>query len=132
MALYLSRNAEQIDVRVGDNVFEVDRVDHLADRIDEDGPLLFQDLKGTSGQRSIVLDHEGGNDFDGWKVYYASPADRPITCVVEQIKATDRFIDCDGREIVVTDLRVAVDVDAKIEDEILVIDLGAAASTTVS
>jgi hypothetical protein len=126
VALYLSRNADTVDVRLGDRYFEVGRVDVVADQVAADGPLLFQDLKGTSARRSIVVDHRGTNDFDGWDVYYASPADRPDGCVVEQVRGTDRFVDCEGRSLEVGALRAADDVEVRIEDDRLVIDLGAA------
>lgn len=82
----------------------VGNVQRWSESINENGPVLFPGLGTTSGERTLVLDHTGTNPERGWAVYYAHPADRPPTCVVEQIIDTDRFIDCDGRTIAVTDL----------------------------
>ena len=43
-------------------------------------------------------------------MYWAFPADRPAGCLVEQIPGTDRFTDCDGREIGVEELAPAAGV----------------------
>lgn len=79
--------------------FEVGPVTAIADSIDEDGPILFPGLGPDSGDRTLVLDHEGGDPQSGWVVYFAHPADRDLLCPVEQIEGTDRFTDCDGREL---------------------------------
>ena len=36
---------------------------------------------------------------EGWRVYYAYPADRTSDCLVEQVKGTRNFIDCEGRTV---------------------------------
>ncbi len=67
--------------------------------IDEDGPVLFPDLLGTDGDKSIVLHHTGANPMTDWWIYLGHPADRPITCKVTQIQHTDQFTDCEGRTV---------------------------------
>jgi hypothetical protein len=69
-----------------------------------DGPIIFPDLLGTSGDRTIVLDHTGDDPLNGWQIYLAHPADRPITCKVTQVQHTRNFTDCDGRTIPVAQL----------------------------
>jgi len=75
-----------------------------AESIDAEGPVLFPGLGTTTGERTLVLDHEGTNPEKGWVVYYAFPADRDASCAVEQLPGSSSFVDCDGRTIDVTDL----------------------------
>jgi hypothetical protein len=82
----------------------VGEVEFLSKRIAEDGPLLFPELGTAIGTRSIVVDHTGDNPADNWRVYWAYPADRAPTCVVDQVRNSSKFVDCDGREIDVTEL----------------------------
>ena len=65
---------------------------------------------------------------DGWRVYWAFPADREPTCVVEQVVGTRNFVDCDGRTIVVTELSPPDEgVFPRVDDRTtLVVDLRAA------
>ncbi len=83
---------------------QVGNIQRWSESIDRDGPVLFPGLGTLSGERTLVLHHTGTNPERGWALYYAHPADRPPTCAVEQIVATDTFIDCQGRTIAVTDL----------------------------
>lgn len=100
-----------------------------------EGPVLFPDLLGTDGDRSVVLDHTGSDPLHNWKVYLAHPADRPLSCKVTQVATTRTFLDCDGRTISVEQLAPP---EAGIrpvvsEDGVLSIDLtpdGAAPTTT--
>lgn len=82
----------------------VGNVVRWAESIDAEGPVIFPGLGTTTGERTLVLDHEGTNPERGWVVYYAHPADRDPSCAVVQIVGTDDFTDCDGRTISVTDL----------------------------
>ena len=54
----------------------------------EDGPILFPDLLGTDGDKTIVLDHQGTDPDLGWVIYLAHPADRPLSCKVTQVRHT--------------------------------------------
>ena len=80
----------------------------------------------TSGERTIVLDHNGTDPQRGWLVYYAYPADRDVSCPIEQIKGTDTFTDCDGRTISIEELAPPTNGEYPIiEDrQALFIDLG--------
>jgi hypothetical protein len=69
-----------------------------------DGPIIFPDLLGTDGDRTIVLDHTGEDPLNGWRIFLAHPADRPISCKVSQVQHTRTFTDCDGRTIGVEQL----------------------------
>ncbi len=70
----------------------------------EDGPIIFPDLLGTDGDRTIVLDHSGDDPLNGWRIYLAHPADRPLSCKVSQVRQTRTFTDCEGRTITVEQL----------------------------
>jgi hypothetical protein len=104
----------------------VGNVDQWAKSIDANGPVLFPGLGTTSGERTIVLDHNGTDSERGWVVYYAFPADRDVTCAIEQIVGTDTFTDCDGRTISIKDLAPPTNGEYPIiEDRVaLYIDLG--------
>ena len=104
----------------------VGNVVRWAESIDTDGPVLFPGLGTTTGERTIVLDHEGTNPERGWVVYYAYPADRDQSCAVEQIVGTDQFTDCDGRTISVADLAPPKNGEFPIIEDrtMLYIDLG--------
>ena len=104
IAAYISDGETGATDRLAPSVFTIGRVDSLAESVAEDGPLLFPELGTAIGTRSIVVDHEGDVPADGWRVYWAYPADRAPTCVVEQVVGTSDFIDCDGRTIDVTEL----------------------------
>lgn len=84
--------------------FEVGPVTAIAESIDDNGPILFPGLGPDSGDRTLVLDHDGDDPQTGWVVYFAHPADRDLTCPVEQVEGGDRFVDCDGRELAVDEL----------------------------
>ena len=104
----------------------IGNVDQWAESINTDGPVLFPGLGTTSGERTIVLDHNGTDSERGWVVYYAFPADRDVSCAIEQIVGTDTFTDCDGRTISVEDLAPPTNGEYPvIEDRVaLFIDLG--------
>ena len=104
IADYISGGGAGTSDRLAPSTFTIGDVESLAETVDEDGPLLFPELGTAIGTRSIVVDHEGSVAADGWRVYWAYPADRDDTCVVEQVVGTSRFTDCDGRTIDVTAL----------------------------
>ena len=99
MAAYISRGGGEGSERLAPSTFTVGEVDGLSESVAEDGPLFFPELGTAIGTRSIVVDHTGDNPADGWRVYWAYPADRDSTCIVEQVPGTAQFVDCDGRTI---------------------------------
>ncbi|GBL20264.1 hypothetical protein EMGBS4_03240 [Acidimicrobiaceae bacterium] len=106
--------------------FEIGKVTDIAKTVDEGGPILYPDLRDATGKRSIVIDHTGDNPAKGWQVYYAYPADRPETCLVEHIKQSRNFKDCEGRTLAVEELKLPLDVRPIVENlRTLLIDLRA-------
>lgn len=104
MASTLSGGSTETTERLAPTTLRLGPVERRAEDVANDGPLLLPGLNTTSGERSIVLNHEGDDPASGWIVYYAHPADRDPTCPVEQVQGTATFIDCDGRELDVTEL----------------------------
>jgi hypothetical protein len=127
VASLVANNGSNANANLASNVFRPGSVERYAAIIDNDGPVLFPDLLGTDGDKTIVLDHDGDDPMKGWSIHLAHPADRPIGCKVTQVQRTDRFTDCDGRTIGVDQLAfppkgVAPDVSA---DGVLTLDLTA-------
>jgi hypothetical protein len=95
----VSQNGSGATANLASDVFRPGSVVRYAAIIDNDGPVLFPDLLGTDGDKSIVLDHAGVNPMVGWRIYLGHPADRPISCKVTQVQHTQQFTDCEGRTI---------------------------------
>ena len=104
MAAYIASGGSEASERLAPSEFTIGPVESLADTVAEDGPLFFPEMGTAIGTRSIVVDHTGDVAADGWRVYWAYPADRDPTCVVEQVVGTRRFVDCDGRTLDVSEL----------------------------
>lgn len=123
VAHLISRDPEQV-TNLGSRRFQVGNVERIADLIEDDGPILFPGLNTLTADRTIVLDHDGTDPQQGWRVFYAFPADRTQECTVEQVRGTDRFTDCEGRTIAVTELTPPPGVFPVVEDRTtLFIDL---------
>ena len=112
----------------GRRTFVVGSVSDIAKSVAANGPVLYPDLRDSSGTRSIVIDHTGSDDALGWQVYYAFPADRNAQCLVTQIERSRTFSDCEGRSITVNQLKLPDDVRPIVENRTtLLIDMRAAA-----
>ncbi|MFM8001298.1 MAG: hypothetical protein ACKPAJ_02625, partial [Actinomycetota bacterium] len=84
------------------------------------------DLRDATGKRSIVIDHTGDDAAKGWQVYFAYPADRDETCLVEHVQNSREFTDCENRVLQVEDLKLPMDVRPIVENlKTLLIDLRA-------
>jgi hypothetical protein len=114
------------EVRTGDYTFRVGPVEDMADIVKRDGPILYPDLRDTSYDRTVVVDHTGDDATRGWQVYYAYPADRGPECLVTHIEGTRDFVDCDERTLPVEQLHRPVDARPVVENRTnLLIDLRA-------
>lgn len=71
-----------VEIRLGDDRFEVGSADTFAERIAEDGglPLLFQDL--VQGDRNLFVSHVGDDPDEGWVAFGAFDPDDP-SCAIE-------------------------------------------------
>lgn len=105
MAVLISgSDGPEASERLAPRTIELGNVENRARDVAEGGPLLFPGLNTSIGERSLVLHHEGDDPATGWVVFAAHPADRPMSCAIEQVRGTDTFVDCDGRTVHVTDL----------------------------
>lgn len=132
VAVYITNNAE-VQPQLGDRTFVVGRVVDIAQSIDDFGPILYPDLRDSDGTRSIVIEHTGDDPAKGWQVYYAYPADRDSSCLVQQIERTHTFTDCEGRQLDASDLQPPADVRPIVENgTTLLIDMRGVSSTSSS
>jgi hypothetical protein len=131
IAAFISRGGAEVTERLAPSRFEVGSVQNAAQIVEEDGPIIFPGLSTTTGERTLVLDHQGDDPTRGWRIFYAYPVGRP-DCPVEQVIGTRDFIDCDGATITVADLSLPESgVFPVVENQrILYIDLAGVTTTT--
>jgi hypothetical protein len=124
-AAYISRGSTENSERLMPTTLPIGSAQGTAELVAEDGPILLPGLATTTGERTLVLDHQGDDPTRGWRVYSAYPADRDASCPVEQVIGTRQFVDCDGRTIDVGELAPPDDgVNPVVEDQrSLIIDL---------
>lgn len=127
IASVLSRNPDQVENRLSATVFEVGNTEFVSNLIAEDGPILFQGLIGDSADRSVVLNHTGDDPGRLWTVRYAFPADADDSCKVRQVIGTDRFTDCNGRELGYDELARPERVRPIVSGNVISLDLRGAA-----
>jgi hypothetical protein len=124
MAAYISSGEVTTSDRLAPETWPVGNVEYLSELVAEDGPLLFAELGSAVSDRSIVIDHQGTDPLNGWRVRWAYPADKDSTCIVTQQVGTDTFVDCDGRSVSVDDLAIPTEVRPVVVDRVLLeIDL---------
>lgn len=129
VAVFISRGGAESTERLAPPTFSAGSAEARAESVAEDGPILFPGLETISGERTLVLDHDGEDPLQGWRLYWAYPADRDPSCHVTQIEGTATFVDCEDRELDVSELARPEGVFVEIEDEALTIDLRAAVET---
>ena len=131
IAAFLSSGSAQTTENLAPVRLELGSVSARASDVTEAGPLLFPELATITGVRSLVVDHEGDDPAEGWRIYYAFPPGRP-DCPVDQVRGTSTFIDCDGNELDVTELSPPTDqVRPVVEDQrTLYLDLRAFSEAT--
>lgn len=95
--------------RLAPSTFEIGPVEAVAASVAENGPILFPGLETRSGERTLVVNHDGDDPAQGWEVFWAYPAGRS-DCPVEQRRRTATFVDCDGAVLDVDELEPAAGV----------------------
>ena len=103
IAAWISRDGAEPTERLAPTTIPLGSVQNAAAEVAENGPIIFPGLNTTTGERTLVLDHQGDDPTRGWQVYYAYPVGRP-DCPVEQVVGTREFVDCDGGRLDVTEL----------------------------
>jgi hypothetical protein len=82
----------KVEVRLGDDEFVLGRADRLAGQVEQDGPLLFQDLLGRP--RDIYVQHLGDRR---WVAFEAHAPRSPRRCQLRWDGGKHQFRDpCDG------------------------------------
>jgi len=104
IAAWISRGGATVTETLAPSRLPIASAQKAARIVEEDGPIILPGLNTTTGERTLVLDHEGNDPTRGWRIYYAFPAGRDSSCPVEQIVGTRNFTDCDGNTITVADL----------------------------
>ena len=104
-AAYISRDGSQASERLAPSSFEVGTAQNAARIVADDGPILFPGLNTTTGERTLVLNHEGEDPTKGWAIFLAYPAGGDPSCAVEQVVGTREFVSCDGTRLDVTELQ---------------------------
>ena len=74
IAAFISAGGAESTERLAPVTFRVGSVEARAESIAEDGPMILPGLDTTSGERTLVVDHEGTDPTSGWRVYWAYPA----------------------------------------------------------
>ena len=124
IAAFISAGGAESTERLAPVTFNAGNAEVRAETVEEEGPLILPGLETTSGERTLVVDHEGDDPTQGWRVYWAYPAGRDASCAVEQVRGTSEFVDCADRRIDVTELAAADGVRPIVENrETLILDL---------
>lgn len=83
-----------IEIALGDDVFEAGRVDIIAEEIREGGPIKYGDLNG--GRQNIILQHLGNDDELGWYAFDLIRPGQPDECQLDWDSEDSVFRDaCD-------------------------------------
>ena len=94
--LALLAGSGQVDVRLGDDVFEAGRVDRLAANVARDGPIAIPDASPNRA-RDVYLQHLGPTDEEGWLAFSAQAPGAERTCLLQWRAGDQEFVDpCSG------------------------------------
>jgi hypothetical protein len=94
-----SNNPEEANLPGGET-FVVGEADRFADRIEEQGPILFKDPLSSRPGREIYVLHDGGDSDEGWSAVlaYAPDARREVACILRWEAKDAVFVDPCGAE----------------------------------
>ncbi|HEX5365931.1 MAG TPA: hypothetical protein VFW63_04625 [Acidimicrobiales bacterium] len=140
VAFAVARLASQgrVEVRLGSDTFAQQDAEEAAEKVAEDGPILYADTAG--GDRDIVLQHLGDDPRDGWIALAARPPGVSRSCAIRwdpdarlfRLLGPDGEVtaSCDGRRFPpdgagLPTYPVTVDEDGRLD-----VDLNAADRTT--
>jgi hypothetical protein len=126
--LAIAANDPDVDVNLGDDEFQIHRIDDLARRIADDAPEAYGDP--TGGNRPIIVQHLGDDVDTGWVVILAV-APGSETCAVNWDADDDVFRDCEG-ETYPADGTGLEQFPWRVDDHTLFIDLGRGPSSEPS
>lgn len=92
VAVFLSDNSDDVDIRLGDEVFDTLEAERVAPKIAEDGPLLYQDLL-VGGDRDIYVSHVGTDPERGWFAFYARVEGSGRECTLVWDRGAEVLVD---------------------------------------
>jgi hypothetical protein len=131
-------NQGKVEVRLGSDTFSQQDAEDAAEKVAQDGPILYADTAG--GDRDIVLQHLGDDPDAGWIALAARPPGVSRQCTIQSRDRDEPFRlldadgevtdECDGREFPpdgegLPSYPVTVGADGKLD-----VDLNAADRTT--
>jgi hypothetical protein len=133
IAALVSSNAGpngNVQVNLGQDVFNMGPAKQRAEEVAERGPLLFPGLIAAD-EGYIVVNHSGTEPLAGWKAFAAVPPGSGIECAVQWQAGAQQFKDpctgtvypADGTGLTAYRVELTTDND-------LVIDLGRGAAST--
>jgi hypothetical protein len=97
-ALQQGAETGRVEVRLGDERFDVGPAERRASAVEADGPLLFSDVGGRD--RDIYLQHVGAAPEEGWLAFDARRPGVGRECTLEWDQAGGEFVDpCDGTTV---------------------------------
>jgi hypothetical protein len=119
---------EGFDIRLGDDMFEDVEAERTAERIAEDGPIIFGDP--AKGERPIYLQHIGDEPDEGWVAFdaIAPGCDESLTWDAEE----EVFVDPCTDETYPPDGEGLTTYPAEVEDGKVIVDLNASFRTTTT
>jgi hypothetical protein len=82
---------DDIQVRLGDDRFQDINAESTADKIAQDGPIIYQDLAG--GSRDIFVQHLGDDPEQGWLAFDVRPAGEARDCALSWQTDEQQFVD---------------------------------------
>jgi hypothetical protein len=99
VAAYVSSHSgpgSKLQVRLGDQYFDLGSDRQRAKAIAQDGPFLYPGLIGPD-KGYIVVNHLGSDESKGWYAFAATAPGQPISCVVQWKADAQHFADpCTG------------------------------------
>lgn len=89
LVLWIAGEGGNVEVRIGDDVFNAGDVERISAEIDERGPILYSDVAG--GSRDIILQHVGDDPESGWLAFDAREPGSPRDCFLRWEPADRTF-----------------------------------------
>ena len=113
-----SNNPDQANLPGGDT-FVVGEADRFAERIEEQGPILFKDPLSSRPGREIYVLHDGGDPDDGWSAVlaYAPEGSREVSCVLRWETDDAVFVDPCGEDAYEPDDSRLIRFDTTVNDD---------------
>ncbi|MDP9453183.1 MAG: hypothetical protein M3P97_07310 [Actinomycetota bacterium] len=95
-ALAVLGSSGQVEVRLGDDVFQAGQVERLAANVARDGPIAIPDASPERA-RDIYLQHLGASPEVGWLAFAAQAPGAPRSCLLQWVATERHFVDpCSG------------------------------------